>query len=79
MNTTYRLRADEITEEFVRQLKEVHKNKEIEIYVQENEDETEYLLKSEANRTHLLEAIEAAKAGKSYRSMSIEEMEAMVQ
>ena len=79
MYTTYRLRADEMTEDFVRVLKEVYKDKEIEISVQEAEDETEYLLSNEANRKHLLESIEAAKTGKYYRSMSIEEMEAMIQ
>ena len=79
MYTTYRLKADELTEEFVKILKEVYKDKEIEISVQEAEDETEYLLSTEANRKHLLEALEAARAGKVYRSMSIEEMEAMIQ
>jgi PHD/YefM family antitoxin component YafN of YafNO toxin-antitoxin module len=46
--------------------------------VQEVEDETAYLLKSEANRRHLLASIEAAKNGKVFRAMTIEEMEAMI-
>ena len=79
MYATYRLKADELTEDFVKILKESFRDKDIEIIVQESEDETEYLLGTEANRKHLLEAIEAEKSGKSYRSMSIEEMEAMVQ
>jgi hypothetical protein len=40
MYATYRLRADEITDNFL------------------VEDETAYLMKSEANRKHLLEAVE---------------------
>jgi antitoxin YefM len=78
MQATYRLYAEEITENFLKGIKETYHNKEIEITVQEVEDETAYLLKSEANRRHLLEAIEAAKNGKVFRTMTIEEMEAMI-
>ncbi len=44
----------------------------------EIEDETEYLLKDEANREHLERVIAADKSGNYYRTMSMEELENMV-
>ena len=62
MYTIYRLNADELDGRFLRALKAMFKNKEIEIVVceaaQSEEDETAYLLKSPANRERLLKAIE---------------------
>ena len=78
MQATYRLNVTELTEDFIKALKSVYPNKDIEITVQETDDETEYLMKSEANKKELLKALEEAKKGKSYRTMSIEEMEAMI-
>ena len=57
---------------------EVYQDKEIEITVQEIMDETEYLLSTEANRKHLLEAIEELKNGKSGRVLTMEELEKMM-
>ena len=57
METTYRLNADELDNRFIESLKSVFKNKEIEITVAEIDD-TEYLLRSQANREHLLSAID---------------------
>ncbi|OGU65775.1 MAG: hypothetical protein A3J84_03510 [Ignavibacteria bacterium RIFOXYA2_FULL_37_17] len=56
METTYRLNADELDNKFVDSLKSIFKNKEIEIVVSEI-DETEYLLRSTANKEHLLDAV----------------------
>lgn len=56
METTYRLNADELDNKFIDNLKSIFKNKEIEIVVSEV-DETEYLLRSTANKEHLLDAI----------------------
>ncbi|MCI0695098.1 hypothetical protein L0337_24190 [candidate division KSB1 bacterium] len=62
MYTIYRLNANDLDSRFLRALKALFKNKEIEIAVCEaaeiEEDETTYLLKSPANRERLLQAME---------------------
>jgi antitoxin YefM len=55
MQTIYRLKANELDEQFIAGLKATYKDKDIEIIVYEV-DETEYLLKSEAYRQKLMEA-----------------------
>jgi antitoxin YefM len=56
------MKAEELDSRFLRALKAMFKDKEIEIVVceatQSEEDETTYLLKSQANRDRLLRAIE---------------------
>ena len=74
MVATYRLRADEITDILLKSIQENYRNKEIEITIQEVEDETEYLLKSEANRRHLLRGIEAIKSGAPLQTMTEEQL-----
>ncbi len=56
MYTVYRLNASELDSQFVESLKALFKDKEIEITVSEV-DETAYLLRSEANKARLVEAI----------------------
>ena len=75
MQATYRLFADEITDMFLAKLKDTYRNKEIEITVQEVEDETAYLLKSEENRQHLLRGIEELQSGAPLRTMTLEQLE----
>jgi antitoxin YefM len=75
MYATYRLRADEITENFLKGIKDIYQDKEIEIIVKEIEDETVYLLKSEANRRHLMKAIEDVQNGVPGHTMTFEELE----
>ncbi len=57
MSTVYRLKASELNQHFLEQIKATFGDKEIEIIVSEC-DETEYLLKSEVNKKRLLKAIE---------------------
>lgn len=63
MITTYRLRADELDEDFIASLRVLFKDKEVEITVTEV-DETSYLLRSDANRRHLLQAVENIERGR---------------
>lgn len=55
MQSSYRLKANELDEQFIAGLKATYKDKDIEIIVYEV-DETEYLLRSEANRVRLIQA-----------------------
>ena len=62
MYMTYRMNAAELDSRFLRALKAMFKDKDIEIVVceaaQSEEDETAYLLRSPVNRERLLKAIE---------------------
>jgi len=74
MIATYRLRADEINDTFLKNIQNNYMNKEIEITIQEVEDETEYLLKSEPNRRHLLRGIEEIRSGAPLQTMTVEQL-----
>jgi antitoxin YefM len=63
MYTTFHLKASELNEEFLKKLKTLFKGKNISLSVEEDMDETEYLLSTEANRKHLMEAIENVEKG----------------
>jgi len=56
MFTIYRLNADELDGKFLDSLKSAFGHKQIEIAVSET-DETDYLLRSPANRERLLQAV----------------------
>ena len=83
MEAIYRLNSKDLGVEFVNSVKEAYPDQSIEILVREqsnlqNEDpdwdETEYLLRSPANREHLLKAINDVKEGKNIITFeSIEE------
>lgn len=78
MQATYRLSVNELNEDFITTIKKIYKDKEIEIIIQEAEDETEYLMRSPANREYLLRAIEEDKQGKYFKTFEMEELELMV-
>ena len=74
MVATYRLRAGEITENFLNSIRDNYRDKEIEITIQEVEDETAYLLKPETNRQHLLRGIEEIRNGTPLKTMTLEQL-----
>lgn len=63
MYTIYRLHADELDASFLETLKATFRNKQIEIAVGEL-DETEYLMRSPANRERLLRSMANIEAGR---------------
>ena len=78
MDVTYRLKPEELNDDFFRTIKQMFLGKEVAITVEEVPDETEYLLSNEANRKHLLQAVEDIKHGRNVHTISIEEMESMI-
>lgn len=62
MNTIYQINANDLNDALIESIKTLFKDKEIEITVTER-DETEYLLRSPANREFLLQAKERVDAG----------------
>jgi hypothetical protein len=78
MEVTYRLKPNEINEDFLKMLKETFWDKKIAVTVEEIEDETEYLLSNEVNRKRLLDAAEDVKNGRTVHTMTPEELEAMI-
>jgi len=63
MNAVYHLDADELDETFLQGLKQTFQKRRLEIIVRE-EDATEYLLSSPANRKQLLATLEDVEAGR---------------
>lgn len=57
MLSTYRLKATDLSESILDAIKTAYQDRQIEITVQEIEDETDYLMSSQANSEHLLNAI----------------------
>jgi antitoxin YefM len=56
MQTIYQINANELDDTLLQSIKVMFKNKEIEITVSER-DETDYLMRSPANRDYLLRVI----------------------
>ncbi len=74
MHTTYRLNASELNQDFLEGLKATFRDQEIEILVY-TVDETDYLLKSSANRERLLAARNNIEAGNDRVLVQLEELE----
>ncbi len=73
MYSTYRLRAEELSSNLIKAIKNTYHDREIEITVQEIQDETEYLLSTRANREHLLKSIENINKHTNLVQMNLEE------
>ena len=57
MYTVYRLKIDELNDQFIEALQTLFKGREVEITVSDV-DETAYLMQSEPNRKRLLQAVQ---------------------
>jgi antitoxin YefM len=79
MYAVYKMRADELDASFLETLRSLFKDREIEIAVSEAperaEDETDYLLKSPANRARLLQAIENVAQGRDVVSVDLDKLQ----
>ena len=78
MELTYRLNANELNEDFINTIKKLYKGKDLEVTVQVKEDETEYLLKSDANRLQLLKAVKDVKNKKNLRILNMDKLNDLV-
>jgi antitoxin YefM len=74
MQTIYRLKASELDRNFLEGLKATFGDREIEIIVYEV-NETDYLLKSDPNKTRLLKAIENVNNKTNLVEVSLENLE----
>lgn len=74
METTYRLNASELSIELLQSIQAVFKDKNIEITVTDQIDETDYHLSTEANKKHLYKSIDELEQGKGV-PMSLAELQ----
>ncbi len=72
MLATYKLKASEIDQSVIDTIKNLFKDREIEIIIHEVKDETEYLLKSTNNKTQLLTAISNVENKKHLEEFTVE-------
>ncbi len=76
---TYRMNVSELDDRFLETLRTMFRGLEIEISVSEAaeipEDETAYLLKSPANREHLLKALDDLTHGRNLVSVDLDELQ----
>ena len=79
MTATYQLEPYELTDDFLKQLKDTFDGRKVTITVEEAQDETAYLLGNEANRKILLERLESVKKGVVKHTLTMDEIEAMAQ
>lgn len=64
MHTTFHINANELNSNFLNAFKMIFKSKRIAITIEEEQDETEYLLSSPANRKLLEKSLKNADTGK---------------
>ena len=63
MVTTIQTEADKIDNQFLEAIKILFKNKRIKVTIEDEIDETEYLLNNESNKEFLMRSIEQAEDG----------------
>ena len=75
METVFKLKDEELDSTFIDSVKNLFKDKEIEISIKPIQDETEYLFNSPANKKHLLDAIKEIKLNKNLIQFTSDEFE----
>lgn len=79
MDTLIRMNAEEINTSFIDFIKSNFKGKNIALHVYEDEvDETEYLLKSNANKKRLFQSIENIKNDKGFKEINFSELQTIL-
>ncbi len=73
MITTYQMKASELDKSFIQSVKAQFHDKEITIIISES-DETDYLLKSKANRDILYQSLHDAKARKGLHTIDLKDL-----
>ena len=63
MFAEYHISSNELDNRFIESVKSLYPNKNLSIIVEEDLDETEYLLKSPANKDFLINSIKQAEEG----------------
>jgi hypothetical protein len=74
METTYRLNAKELSVELIQSIQAAFKDKNIEITITDQVDETDYLLSTESNKKQLYKSIDELEHGKGI-PMSLAELQ----
>jgi antitoxin YefM len=64
METVFKLKAAELDKGFITSVKNLFKDREIEISIKLIQDETEFLFNNPVNKKHLLDAIKEVKKNK---------------
>ena len=73
MYTTFRLKKKDLNKNFLETLKSLFKTDELEISVSPA-DETEYLLKSDANKKRLLKSVKNIRKGKNLTEVNLKDL-----
>ena len=74
MNTTIKINAQELNERFINSIKEMFGNKNIEINISEDVDDTDYLFRSEKNKRILEERMKNVDEGKNLLDVSLDDL-----
>ena len=70
MVSSFILNTDELNVSFLETIKKLFAGKEIEITVQDAQNDTDYLLKNQANKNHLLQSIASLENNKAFHILS---------
>ena len=74
MYTTFHLKASDLDDRFIKAVKAMFKSRDISIIIEEEQDETEYLLKSKANRRMLLKRIKDVQEDKNLVQVNLKDL-----